>query len=170
MKTKVSSIHRFRSALTGTILAIGLYAASSGAPVTAAPATGDGKCERGEICVWQNDDFKGCFYDFVPPNEDSNYGNGSPRWNNCDGTMEDKISSYRNRSGHWVVFGETRANAGRWGAAGQFRHCAAPGAESSNLANFGDPLMWSIENRISSHDTFDWGNNPPDVCIWWDRD
>lgn len=106
--------------------------------------------------MWYHDDMQGCFNDLTPPNSDSDYSNGSPTWNNCVGHMGDQISSYINRSSHWITWYQHEDYAGQL-------FCAAPGASSKNLADFGG----SPENTFSSHIT---STTRPINCTWTDVD
>jgi peptidase inhibitor family I36 len=118
------------------------------------PAQADGRaqCRAGELCVWEHDDYKGCFARL--PQEDKDYRDGAPSWENCPGvTVNDKISSYVNNTSHW---------AGFWMTPGRkdLALCVTPGGESPDLKNLANPE--SYEDRISSHYTFvDWGAERP---------
>lgn len=112
---------------------------------------GNDRCDEGEICVWSDYDYTGCFYDFTPKrkNEDRDYSDGTPRWTNCTRTMNDDISSYRNRSStHSVIFYTEQGSRGD-------RFCGWPGASSSDLRNFDHIFSPTIHanDAFSSHTT-----------------
>jgi hypothetical protein len=119
-------------------------------PASASAATeSKDQCKAGLVCVFEHDDWKGC-YSWLTA-EDTDWGNGSPWWVDCDVTkksVEDTVSSYVNNSDNWVGFWKEKNRRGG------FALCVSPHGSSNDLNNlrrFGYP---SFEDRISSHYTF----------------
>ena len=108
------------------------------------------QCGPGDLCVWEHDDYQGCFAKL--PFQDKDYTDGTPAWfPPCKGHMNDQISSYLNNADRWALF---------WGVT-KYRGlalCGAPGARSPNLKNFGSPE--TPEDKISSHSLWDEGVEP----------
>jgi hypothetical protein len=101
-------------------------------------------CRRGELCVWEDKGYRGCFARL--PMEDKNYADGYPAWENCPGvTMNDKISSYANRRDRWAGFWTYKDRQ-------DLALCVTPDGESPDLDNLANPE--SYEDEISSHYTF----------------
>ena len=115
-------------------------------PVSAAAS----QCGPGDLCVWEHDNYSGCFAKL--PFQDPDYRDGTPAWSEpCKGDMNDQISSYWNRTDRWALFwGETKYRS--------LALCGKPGARSPNLKNFGNPE--TPEDRISSHSLWDEGAEP----------
>jgi len=122
----------------------------------AAGRLGNGVCDAGEVCLWEDSNFKGCFVDLYPGIERT-YTDGSPRWNytprgkNCNHTVNDKVSSYWNRSSGYMKF---RNNS--YGSAEVNFFCAKQGASSGNLKNFKDgwsryTFGWNPNDSFSAH-------------------
>lgn len=115
------------------------------------------QCAPGELCVWEHDDFLGCFARL--PEKDDNYTDGSPTWSTCGGRtppkghINDQISSYMNRTDRWVLFFPETKYRG-------FAVCGAPGAESPNIHNFGSWFGSSPDDKWSSHALWDKGQEP----------
>lgn len=139
------------------------------------PAHADrAQCGPGQTCVWEHDNYKGCFG--ILPSEDKDWRDGNPRWENCPGvTMNDKVSSYVNNSDNWVGFWE---NPKRQDG---FALCVSPHGSSPNISNLRKFDRRSFEDRISSHYTFEretWGPEEPPFmypdgegyCETYDRD
>ncbi len=164
-----------------TIAAIVIAAVAGVALATTAFAQcttlGNCACDAGEVCVWRDSNYKfdDCFHDFLAPNDDGDYTDGSPSWNCQTGgrcnvsTLNDKISSYQNRSSHWVIFGQNKSDQ-----SGQ-HFCAAPGANSPNLSNFEGigGIGWNPNDSFTSHYTrpTEPGENPNHpLCNYRDRD
>jgi hypothetical protein len=144
--------------LRALALSCGLVAAPVGLQ-GCAPTDGNTTCEPGEVCMWVNDDYLGCFNDLIPPNTDSDYTNASPDWNNCQFTINDHISSYINRSGGWIKWYYDSGFNG-------YSFCAAPSASSTDLQSFYRPGAPSPEDDFSAHQTY---GSEPAGCTFTDR-
>lgn len=122
-------------------------------PPSPAPKLGNGVCDSGEICVWSDYNYKGCINEFIPPATDFNFGNGSPKWSNCAGSMNDKISSYKNRNTTYYGIWYTAVNQGG------FIFCANPGASSADLRDFRAGFSAVYNDSFSGVDgTWKYGN------------
>ncbi len=132
---------------------------------------GNDRCDEGEICVWSDYDYTGCFYDFTPKrkDEDVDYSDGTPRWTNCTRTMNDDISSYWNRtSTHSVIFYTDPGLR-------EDNFCGWPGARSPDLRNHDNILSPTIHanDALSSHTTIR-GRTDSSIFLirnpkcWWD--
>jgi hypothetical protein len=135
--------------LAMAVAACGLYACS---PV------GNSSCDGGEICMWSDDSYGGCINDLVPPNEDGNYTNGTPNWDNCEGHMNDAISSYSNRSNSWIKWYYDDGFSG-------YTFCAAPGSSTQDLSNFFAVGPGSPEDDFTAHAT---SISQPSGCTFTD--
>lgn len=159
MKTRMVTRIQWRVFALTTICC--LFLASSWLVPREAEATHT-SCGVGEVCMWSGTDYTGCFNDLVPLNTDSNYSNGSPTWNNCTVSMNDRITSYWNRSRAWMVW-YSASNYGQW------MFCAAPGASSNYLSafrgQFGTDSWWYANDVFSAHTTT---SARPSGCEWVD--
>jgi hypothetical protein len=138
------------------------------------PAGADrAQCGQGQVCVWEHDDYQGCFA--VLPPQDKDWRDGRPAWKDCQGTMNDKVSSYVNNSDSWVGFWENQNRRNGYAL------CVKPGASTPNISNLRQFDRRSFEDRITSHYIFDrktWGDDEPaffypdgeGYCETYDRD
>jgi peptidase inhibitor family I36 len=151
------------------ILASTLFLVTPTAPAQGS-TLGNMVCDDGEACVWSDRDFSGCFADLRMPSKDANYVDGNPSWSNCPGNMNDKISSYRNRSQYWFFMYEHIKYEGN-------KFCGLPGGQSNNLSHLaGGSFGFSPEDRMSSHSYGDGApprcssaDNGPRCCEWRDE-
>lgn len=136
-----------------------VYVAGTLFPVLPAEAAtlGNLVCDEGEACVWEHDNYQGCFRDFVLPSKDSNWNDGDPRWANCDGKMNDKVSSYQNRSQYWFLMYEHADYVGN-------KFCGVPNGESNDLSNHG--FEFSPEDRLSAQS---YARGAPPRCLRTDN-
>jgi hypothetical protein len=118
-------------------------------------------CESGEICMWNSSGYTGCFDELVRlPSTDHRYADDyGSLWNNCRTIlMDDRITSYRNRSRLWMVWYTGMSYTGA-------KFCAAPGARSDNLGHFNNWFRGNPNDTFSGHDTL---NVKPPGCNWTD--
>jgi hypothetical protein len=143
-----------------------VYLAGALLPVAPAQAStlGNMICDDGEACVWDETEYRGCFVDFLPPEKDSNWNDGDPRWTNCEGGLNDKVSSYQNRSEYWFIMYQQANFVG-------YKFCAVPGGESNQMSHHK-----GSNNQMSSH-TWSIGTPPrclgsqsPNCCRWRDEE
>lgn len=99
----------------------------------------DVSCDDREVCLWENANFQGCFAD----EEDTN-GNWEKysQWDNCSGSPDRKVSSYRSRWPGWILFYENTRADGRI-------LCIAPFASGNVPREFND--RWRAHS-IGNHD------------------
>src|SRR5688572_2032711 len=95
-------------------LILGAALALSLLPMRPAAAPPKWVCEPGELCLWSERDFNGCFADFPVPPDESDYKR--LRWDSCPSrTINDDVSSYRNRTESYVfLFTETNFGGNIW--------------------------------------------------------
>lgn len=115
---------------------VGVVSLGLGRPAVA--GLDDATCDPGEACVWQDENYTGCFTDLPVPGLDADWGDGQPDWNNCGGAIEDKVSSYWNRSDQIVVFYTRRGYLGN-------ALCVWPGGRSRDIGGR------RLEDAFSSH-------------------
>ncbi len=134
---------------------------------SASAATGNGTCDPGEVCVWQDSGFHGCMRDWIPTGGDTNWVNASPLWNYgafCVGrNMNDKVTSVWNRSGVRVTFFQ---NSNPHAFTNAF--CAQANSSTANLQNFNVAGVWNPNDSFSAHTTG--GPGPALKCTRTDSD
>jgi hypothetical protein len=153
---------RRRAVISGAALALLVL------PVRPAAAPPKWACEKGELCVWSERDFGGCFADFTVPPDERDYKR--LRWDNCPArSLNDDVSSYRNQTDSYVFFFTgTNFDGNIW--------CAYPGASQGALNEHFGP--GSADNLFSSHkegpdesgNTSQPDGTAPAGCGWRDFD
>jgi peptidase inhibitor family I36 len=137
-------------------------------PATAAGSVGDASCDAGELCLWGDHNYRGCFADFTYPFVVPDFR--KTRWNTCpDRTLNDDVESYRNHTDSYIfLFTNPKYQGNTW--------CAYPGA-SENALNH-NPGFVSADNQFSSlkEGPDETGNTTepegagPHGCSWRDYD
>jgi len=122
-----------------------------------APAVaGKYDCRNGQICVWKDNKYRGCFDNSIRQPNSNWSGSKAPKWNNCrwPRNINDQVTSYFNNSSRWVIFYKHKNGRGS-------AHCVAPGASTSNVGG-------RMNDTYSSHTVF---TRTPSRrwCTSWDK-
>jgi hypothetical protein len=120
------------------VLAV-LVAVTVAVPSGPASTLSDLSCDKGEVCVWDERNHKGCYADMPVPSFDSDWiDDDGPFWANCAGHINDRVSSYWNRGDKIVVFYTKPGGLGN-------SLCVFPGAKGKRIG-------WDrMDNQFSSH-------------------
>jgi hypothetical protein len=123
-------------------------------------------CDPGELCVWIDPGYQGCFSDMLP--RVKIHDMAPYPWDTCKKlSLNDSITSYNNKSGAWYTFGRDPELGG-------FKACVGPYAVNDNLGNFAIRNYGSMDNQFSS--LFGDDGRPPTEdwlrqnCQYIDRD